>query len=530
MKRLGLALALVAACGGDKDKDPDLGPTDQAGLQQSLEELAAFGAKIAGTPEAAAAASYIEGRFASLGLSDIHRETFQFPKWDVTSKSMSITIDGVAMTPAFEVFEASGGGSIANAEIVNVETATDAELNDVDLTGKIALVVRNPSFHRSAQFRNVAAHGAVAMLYLSVAPENLIQIGSVRFDWEAAGEIPAITIGADDGAIVKDAVIANKDVRATIDVAVKSTPGTGVNVVGTIPGERPEMIVMGAHYDTWYAGSADNGGGVAELFAIAERRLARGKPKYTLVFVAYDGEEVGLYGGYDWLRKHKVAADEPVIAVLNFESPSANDPDIAGLVHSNQPALDDALQQAHLRQVYAVYAGLEIVAQLFGGIIPTDIQGTYRSGVPTVTTAVTNDYYHTPMDTPDKVDLKLLADSSDGFDLALGFLSDHDPEAFAVEDPKLWVADVTMSAGAMFVVDAAFHDGEGAMPPGAVATASVLYDDFSLAATVETVTDSAGKARFEIPLAATTMGSGNRYLHVTAGPTYPLVEKILPLP
>ena len=112
MKRLGFVLAL-AACGGDKDKP--LGPTDQAGLKQSLDELAAFGAKIAGTPEAAAAAAYVEGRFAALGLSDIHRETFQFPKWDVTSKTMTIAIDGAPMSPSFEVFEASGGGSCKRA-------------------------------------------------------------------------------------------------------------------------------------------------------------------------------------------------------------------------------------------------------------------------------------------------------------------------------------------------------------------------------------------------------------------------------
>ena len=32
--------------------------------------------------------------------------------------------------------------------------------------------------------------------------------------------------------------------------------------------------------------------------------MQHGKPHYTLVFVAYDGEEIGLYGGYDYYRKH----------------------------------------------------------------------------------------------------------------------------------------------------------------------------------------------------------------------------------
>ena len=521
-------LALLVACGGGGETVPP--PTDQADLLATLEALSAMGEKAAGTPAGAQAADYIANRFRSLGLSDVHFEELTFPQWKLVSKSMTITIDGVALTPGFDVFEASGGGTIANAEIVNVETATAGDLANKDLTGKVALVVRDPSFHRSAQFQNVTAAGAAAMLYLSIAPKNLRQVGSVRFGWEDKGTIPAITVGADDGKTIKDAVVAGKTVRATIAVDVTSTPGTGTNVVGKLVGERPEQLVLGAHFDTWFSGSSDNGSGVAELIAIAERRKLRGKPKYTLVFVAFDGEEIGLYGGYDYLRDHDVVSKEPILAVINFESPSANDPDIAGLVHSNQPKIDEALQKAHLRQLYAVYAGLEVVAQLFGGIIPTDIQGIYRGGIPTVTTAVTNPYYHTVEDTPDKVDLQLLADSTDAFDEAIGNLMKLSIADYEVVDPQVWTAEVTTSSGAMFVVDAQIHDGMGVMRGNVPATASVLYDDFMHAQTIDAMTDTNGKAHFEFPLEVTTRGSGKRYVHVTAGPQYPLVEKIVALP
>jgi Zn-dependent M28 family amino/carboxypeptidase len=434
-------------------------------------------------------------------------------------------------SPGFDVFEASGPGTATSAEVIDVGTASDGDLAGKDLTGKVALVIRDPSFHRAAQYRNVTAKGAAAMLYLSIAPQNLRQVGSVRFDWEAAGTIPALTVGADDGAAIKSAVLAGKTVRATFQISIRSAPGTGRNLVARIPGERPEMIVLGAHFDTWFSGSSDNGGGVAELLAMADRRRQRGKPRYTLVFVAFDGEEIGLYGGYHYLRQHKVVAGEPILAVLNFESPSAHDPDIAGLVHSNQPALDDALQAAHLRQIYGVYAGLEVVAQLFGGIIPTDIQGMYRSGVPTVTTAVTNPYYHTMMDTPDKVDLQLLVESTDAFDTAIELMMKQEPAAFAVVDPQLWTTEVTTSAvGATFVVDAIVRDGSGAPAAGARASAAILYDDFFQAATATAITDAGGRAHFELPAGAVTMGRGNRFVHVGAGPIYPLVEKIVALP
>lgn len=527
MRRLLLVTSLLAACGDDGAKV--LPPTSQDELLTTLDALAAMGEKRSGTPAGQQAAAYLEDRFTQLGLTDVHRETFGFPFWQVTSKSLSISIDGAAMTPGFDVFEASGGGTI-DGPIVDVGTATDGDLAGLDLTGKIAMVKRDPSFHRSAQLRNVTAKHAAAMLYLSVAPENLRQVGSVRFDWEAAGTIPAITIGAMDGEIVRAAIAGGKTVRAQIDVAVTSTISTGTNIVARIPGERPETIVVGAHYDTWFTGSSDNGSGVAELLAVAGRRLQRAKPKYTIVVVGYDGEEIGLYGGYDYLRKHKIVGGEPILAVLNFESPSANDPDIAGLVHSNQPKLDEALQKAHLRQLYGVYAGLEIVAKLFGGIIPTDIQGHYRGGIPTVTTAVTNPYYHTVKDTPDKVDLQLLADSSDAFDAAIGYLMELSPEDLAVTDPTIWTATVTTTPGAMFTVRAVIKDGEGAPQPGAKATAAILHDDFSLASTLEATADAAGVAVFEFPAGAATMGTGSRFLHVSAGPTYPLAEQIVALP
>jgi len=518
----------LAGC-GDKDRTPP--PTDPQALLATLEALAAMGEKQPGTPAGREAAAYLERRFAEAGIADVREEPFGFPRWALVSKQLSIAIDGAPMTPGFDVFECSGPGAATGAAVIDAGTATDADLAGKDLTGKVALVTREPSFHRAAQYRNVTARGAVAMLYLSTAPQNLRQVGSVRYDWEAAGTIPALTVGADDAAAIKSAVTAGKDVRATFDVAVGSAPELGHNVIARIPGERPETIVLGAHYDTWFSGSSDNGSGVAELLAIADRRVRRGKPRYTIELVAFDGEETGLYGGYDYLRRHRVLAQDPILAVINFESPSALMPDIAGLVHSNQPVLDESLQAAHLRQTYGVYAGLEVVPQLFGGIIPTDIQGVYRSGLPTVTTAVTNPYYHTAMDTPDKVDLELLVLSTDRFDDAIELLMQREPAAFAAADPELWTADVALApGGATLAVEAAIRDAAGAPAAGAAAALAILYDDFFQATTVRGTTDASGRVRFEVPAGAVAMGSGDRFVHVTAGPRYPLVEQIVALP
>lgn len=88
--------------------------------------------------------------------------------------------------------------------------------------------------------------------------------------------------------------------------------GRYANVVGFIPGSdvrlREEYIVLGAHYDhlgyrvrggdtVVYHGADDNASGVAVLLEAARRLKEReGELKRTVIVVAFDAEEIGLYG------------------------------------------------------------------------------------------------------------------------------------------------------------------------------------------------------------------------------------------
>jgi aminopeptidase YwaD len=531
MRSLNLALLALVASGCGNPAPPKA--TDPKELVATLETLATFPEKRVGTAGGRQAGEYVMERMRKIGLTGLKMESFRFPRHQVTSSSLSLTNDGAASAPAHDVFEGSGGGH-ADAEVVYVGIARPENLTNVDLTGKVALVERSRDYHRSAQYANVSAKGAAAMLYLSVAPENLIQIGSVRTDtWKAIGAIPAITVGAVDGAPLKAAAEAKK-LRAVIDVQVMEVPSDGNNVIGRIEGsEAGAEIVIGAHYDTWFIGSCDNGGGVAALLALAERRARGPKPRYTLVFVAYDGEEVALYGGYDYLRKHRVVTQDPILAVINFEMPAAFDSTLLGLGRSNHAALDEALIESGLGFTYPLYVGLEVVPMLLGGLIPTDIQGIYRSGVPTVTTAVDSPWYHTARDTPDKVDVKTLGEVVDQFDVALGLLLKNDRARFAGLDPQLWRADVALSPPvpptAPILADITVTNAVGEPQAGAQVDAVLLVDDFFGAGNYTGKTDATGKVRFTIPATAFSEGSGNRYLHVSAGPTYPFVERVIAL-
>lgn len=57
-----------------------------------------------------------------------------------------------------------------------------------------------------------------------------------------------------------------------------------------------------------------------------------------------------------------------------------------------------------------------------------------------------------------------------------------------------------------------------------------MHDDFFVSAEADAMSDANGHVQLQLPANVLTDGSGNRFVHVTAGPTYPLVEKILALP
>jgi len=496
-------------------------------LARTLHELAAFGEKRVGTHAGLKAAEYLRARMIACGLDNVQLESFHFPRHDLLRSTLELTVAGTTRDVGYDVFEGSGAG-LVSADVVSVGWATEELLRAVDVRAKVALVERNPIYHRSTQYQNVIAAGAAAMLTISAAPANLRQVGSVRRAWEAMGPIPALTVGATDGMILKAALDAKQRVHARIDVAAEITRAVGQNVVGVIPGRSPEQIVFGAHYDTWFAGSTDNGGGIAALLALAARRIDRPRPRYTLVFVAWDGEELALYGGYDYLRRHLVRSRESILAVIDFETPSAHGAQVYGLARSSQAPLGEAIVAAGLNELFAMVIPMDLVPELFGGVIPTDIQGLYRGGTPSMSTAVDSPYYHTAEDTPDKVDLARLEETVTSFDRALDRLLDEPAARFGDRDPALWTAQIVARLGeAALLVDILVRDAQGRPQAGALVEAVLFHDHFFESATRTSRTDGDGRVTISFAAANLILRPGPRFLHVTAGDRWPLVESVL---
>jgi Zn-dependent M28 family amino/carboxypeptidase len=110
----------------------------------------------------------------------------------------------------------------------------------------------------------------------------------------------------------------------------KSELINGTNLIGFLKGKTDDAIVISAHYDhvgvnnsMIYNGADDNASGVSVLLGIAEYFKVH-KPHNTLLFIAFDAEEMGLQGAYAFL-KDPVISRKSIIMNVNLDMVSHND-------------------------------------------------------------------------------------------------------------------------------------------------------------------------------------------------------------
>lgn len=143
-----------------------------------------------------------------------------------------------------------------------------------------------------------------------------------------------------------------------------NTTSPGVNFIGQIKGRKysDRYIVVTAHYDhvgvrdgQIYNGADDNASGTAALFAMAAA-FNKKRPDYTLIFVAFDAEEVGLQGSRHFVANPPVRK-ESIVLNINVDMVSRNDKGelyAAGTLHYPQfkPAVERAKKRSRIKLLF----------------------------------------------------------------------------------------------------------------------------------------------------------------------------------
>jgi N-acetylated-alpha-linked acidic dipeptidase len=100
------------------------------------------------------------------------------------------------------------------------------------------------------------------------------------------------------------------------------------DVIGKIPGSTypDEWVIRGNHHDAWVNGAEDPVSGMVTVLEEARSMgelLKQGwKPKRTLIYCAWDGEEPGLLGSTEWVETHVAELRQHAVMYVNSDSNS----------------------------------------------------------------------------------------------------------------------------------------------------------------------------------------------------------------
>ncbi len=214
---------------------------------------------------------------------------------------------------------------------------------------------------------------------------------------------------------------------------------TCANIEFEIPGRGPEIIVIGAHYDSVFGspGANDNGSGVAALLALARRFAARPPGARTLRFVAFTNEEPGHFqteamGSWVYASRCRARGDQ-IAGMISLETvgyfsnaPGSQKFPMLGLKAFYPSAgnfiafVSNLSSRSLLRRVLRTFRASATLPSE-GAALPAAVPGVgwsdhwafWQHGYPalmiTDTAPFRYPHYHARTDTPEKLDYESMA-------------------------------------------------------------------------------------------------------------------------
>jgi hypothetical protein len=323
--------------------------------------LSNYSFRAAGSSGANATADWLLEQFNLLGL-EAHKEPFQFTTWDVASKPILIVDDdGNPSTAADQMniapfqcehysWPTSSDGVFADLVVLPLPAAASyseigarsinmTEWNSINTTGKILLTGREIRWADSWQttYRNkLAAQPPAAVVYTwwydwdSFQPDFFSSTGGRPlagplgpYYWNLHIPVGFTDYGA--GLWIRNR---ESSLNVSAQVKVEATIGSGLhyNVVARLNGTRypDKTVIVSSHYDTiMSSGFCDNGAGTAGVLELARvfvetNRSGLFRPKYTILFIAFTGEELSLVGSTNYIMQHKAEMSN-IVAVINLD-------------------------------------------------------------------------------------------------------------------------------------------------------------------------------------------------------------------
>ena len=299
------------------------------------------------------------------------------------------------------------------APVVDAGFGFDDTYKTINAAGNIVLVTQESPHGKTPLLRceaiDIAArHSAKGILFTNDRNGTITLEGMSNFEGRPSA-IPAYSLTFEEGKRIERLLKGGQPVRVHMKTESRCAQVSTANIVAALPGEVKKKIIVGAHFDSWDMGQGaiDNGIGTAILFDLA-RLLKAHYPQnhYTVEFVWFNGEELGLWGSKNYVAMH---ASDDIAAMINM--------DMTGTPTGfNAMGTDEFVPI--LKDLVAKLNGFELTAGVTNQPgTNSDHQSFMLKGIPTLDMQAHLEddmgrYYHEKGDTFDKVSKRYLSDAA----------------------------------------------------------------------------------------------------------------------
>lgn len=302
--------------------------TLEANLQKLTDEI---GGRVPGTTANDAAVAWAEQAFRAAGADDVKIEPFTMEtSWAegdtrvVVTAPTKFTVRAVSMawSPNINV----------TARVVDVGYGTPQEFARAgNLNGAILLVHSEilktwedlfNEYLKATPIMESALRGHAAAIAWESSREHDILYRHINAPPGRFDRLPGVLVAHEDAERIKRLLASGHPVE--LGVYLNNKLGGAIkpaNVIAEMRGvEAPnEYVVLGAHLDSWELGTGalDNGCDVALVIETLRSLKAAGwKPRRSIRFILFNGEEQGMLGSRAYVQAHKAEMDNVVAAVI----------------------------------------------------------------------------------------------------------------------------------------------------------------------------------------------------------------------
>jgi aminopeptidase YwaD len=278
-------------------------------------------------------ADYISKEFQSLGLLPGNKKSY-YQKFDISANTFPgnamLKINGTELKTAADYLVESSCPSIKGKfQIIRTSRSQiDTQpklLSLISMAGNSFILIdcRDKKNEKPDLSKKIDEYIQLLKYSPQVNIKGIIIYTNEKLTWEASvdqGVRPIITI-------IKELDLDNvNSLEINIDAKLIQNYETQ-NVIGSIKGTSglDSTIVVIAHYDhlgklgkdTYFPGANDNASGVAMILNLA-KHYSENKPKYTMVFIALSGEELGILGAKAF-TEHPLIELKKIKFLINFD-------------------------------------------------------------------------------------------------------------------------------------------------------------------------------------------------------------------